>query len=106
MEGQWLQELMAADTVLVQLPLLLVFAAVAHLLLGALFRRLHSAAEGSEGRWDDVIVSSLEAPLRTVLWVVVIYVGAGLVPFATGFQAFYSRLFQMVWNCRWNRSVP
>ncbi|GAB3272095.1 mechanosensitive ion channel family protein [Parahaliea aestuarii] len=43
-----------------------------HMLLGFIVRRLHRVAGHSNNRWDDVVISALEVPLRLVLWVVVI----------------------------------
>ena len=61
------------DERLVSLALILLLGGLAHLLLGFAIRRLHALAQASTHRWDDVIVTALETPLRLVLWLVVIY---------------------------------
>jgi len=40
---------------------------------------MHRVATDSVQRWDDVVVSALEAPLRAVLWVFVLSIGMELV---------------------------
>jgi len=59
-------------------PLLLTAAIIAaglgtHLALGITVRQLHRAATHSNNRWDDVLVTALERPLRAALWVVIGY---------------------------------
>jgi MscS family membrane protein len=44
-----------------------------HLALGILVGKLHRAADRSDNRWDDVLISSLAAPLRVVTWVLAAY---------------------------------
>ena len=68
------------DGLLFMLSLLLVMGLGAHFILGLIVKRLHRAAIGSAQRWDDVLVSALETPVRVVLWVMVIFIGLGLVP--------------------------
>jgi len=51
----------------------------AHFVLGVVLRHMHRVATDSVQRWDDVVVSALEAPLRAVLWVFVLSIGMELV---------------------------
>ena len=62
----------SVEAQLLTLAALLVLGAVAHLVLGFFFRRLHRIARLSEQRWDDVIITALERPLRLLLWLVVL----------------------------------
>jgi MscS family membrane protein len=62
------------------LSLLIALGVSAHFILAYVVKRLHRIAAASAHRWDDVIVSSLEGPVRVVLWVFVIYIGLGLMP--------------------------
>ncbi|MEM9257335.1 MAG: mechanosensitive ion channel family protein [Pseudomonadota bacterium] len=57
----------------VNFALLLLAAALAHLLLGLVLTRLHTAARSSSYSWDDVVITALETPLRLSLWVFVVY---------------------------------
>lgn len=59
--------------VLLSAGLIVAGALALHLLLGLLVQRLHGVAEHSQNRWDDVLITALEQPLRVVLWVVVFY---------------------------------
>ena len=64
----------------------LVLALLAHFLLAFLFRRLHRAAQASSGRWDDVVITALEEPLRLLMWVVVVFVAVDMYPGTAGMQ--------------------
>jgi MscS family membrane protein len=79
-------EYLKLDTQLVALALLLLCGAAAHLLLGVVVRRLHRAATASAQRWDDVLITSLETPIRVVLWVLVAYLALDVYPLAAGLQ--------------------
>ena len=57
---------------LLALGALLLAAMVADLLLAFFIRRLHRVARLSAQRWNDVIVTALERPLRLLLWLVVL----------------------------------
>ncbi|TXS92981.1 mechanosensitive ion channel family protein [Parahaliea maris] len=76
MLSEWMGDLNAlwqGSGPLVASAVLVLGALCVHLLLGVLVRRLHRAAAHSQNRWDDVVMSALELPLRVVLWVVVVY---------------------------------
>ena len=60
--------------------LALLAALFGHFMLGVFVRRLHRVATDSSQRWDDVVVSAMERPIRVVFWVIVVSVGLGLVP--------------------------
>lgn len=66
--------------VVINLALLLLLGVIAHLLLGAFVRRLHRLAEGSVMRWDDILMTALHAPLRLVLWVLLVYLALDVYP--------------------------
>ena len=70
------------------LTMLLLAAVCLHFFLGFVLRRLHTVATGSAQRWDDVVVTALETPLRVVLWVVVVSVGIGIIPEFTKFGGY------------------
>lgn len=82
--AQWYGDLVSADPLLVQLPVLLMLAACAHFALAYMIRRLHRAAQSSAQHWDDVFVTAVEAPARTVLWIVVAYLALDLLSLAEG----------------------
>ena len=71
------------------LPLItwLLLALLAHVVLGFLFRRLHSAASDSSQRWDDVVVTALEEPLSGLMWLIVLFVAIDMYPGNEGLQA-------------------
>lgn len=69
------------------LLLLLAVGVTAHLLLGALVRRLHRVADATSHNWDDVIISAMARPVRVVLWVVVAYLALEIYPVADALQA-------------------
>jgi MscS family membrane protein len=81
-----ISEYLELDTQVVALALLLLCGAAAHLLLGVVVRRLHRAAKSSAQRWDDVLITSLETPIRVVLWVLVAYLALEVYPLAAGLQ--------------------
>lgn len=74
------------DDKLVALALLLLLGGIFHLVLGFVIRRLHLLAQASAHRWDDVIVTACETPLRLVLWLVVIYLALQLQPVIPGLR--------------------
>jgi MscS family membrane protein len=86
MFSEWLTWLREADELLVQLPAILIAGVIAHTALGFLVRRIHRAAINSAQRWDDVLVTSAETPVRTVLWTVVAYLALDLFPVAEGLR--------------------
>lgn len=69
------------------LLMLLLGAVCLHFFLGVVVRRLHKLAAETAQRWDDVVVTALETPLRVVLWVVVVSVGLGMIPELGEFRA-------------------
>lgn len=68
------------DGTLLALAALLLLGGVAHVVLGSFVRRLHKLADASEQRWDDIIVTAMERPVRVVLWLVVLYLALELQP--------------------------
>lgn len=68
------------------LAMLLLGALCVHFVLGVVVRRLHRVAADSAQRWDDVVVTALETPLRVVLWVVVLSVGLGMISGSEDFR--------------------
>ncbi len=52
---------------------LLGLGVVAHLALRIVVKQLHRAAGHSSNRWDDIVVTALEMPVRVALWIVVAY---------------------------------
>ena len=66
------------DRRLIALGLLLLCGGLAHLLLGVVVRRLHRLAQASAQRWDDVIVTALQTPVRVVLWIIVGYMALAI----------------------------
>ena len=63
-----------------KLALLLLGGICVHFILALTLRHMHKVAAESVQRWDDVVLSALESPLRTVLWVFVASIGMELVP--------------------------
>ena len=55
------------------LACLLLAGMLAHVLLGLITRRLHRIANATQQTWDDVLITSVETPLRLGLWVLVAY---------------------------------
>ena len=68
------------DSALFAMGALVLLGGVTHVLLGFFVRRLHKLARASEQRWDDVIITALERPVRVVLWLVVLYLALELQP--------------------------
>ncbi|MEM1111094.1 MAG: mechanosensitive ion channel family protein [Pseudomonadota bacterium] len=64
----------------------LLFGLIMHFLLGFLFRRLHRFSQASEQRWDDIAITALEAPLKWLLWLFVVFVAIDLYPGLQGLQ--------------------
>ena len=81
-----LSEHLGVEEQLASLLLLLLGGVVLHLLLGAMLRRLHRVARASAQRWDDVLITAVEFPLRFVLWVGVLYVALEIYPVAGNLQ--------------------
>ena len=73
---------------ILSLALLLLLGACAHLLIAVFVRRLRRLAAGSEMRWDDVLMTALEAPLRVIVWVFVVYLALDAFPATHNLQAF------------------
>jgi MscS family membrane protein len=93
MMQEWLDKLVSVEGPLLQLPLLLLFGFCAHLALGFIVRRLHRAAASSAQRWDDVLISALEGPVRTVLWTMVAYFSLGLLAVADGVRTWVGQAY-------------
>jgi MscS family membrane protein len=81
------------DTRLLTLGLLLASGATIHFLLGLLVRRLHRVAEFSSHRWDDVLVTALQRPVRVVLWVAVAYIALDIYPVASGLKGQLAQVY-------------
>ncbi len=77
--------------------LLLVLGGIAHLLLALFVRRLHKIAAGSEMRWDDVLMTALEVPLRVVVWVFVVYLALDVFAATDELQAFLFLVVSSAW---------
>ena len=71
----------------VLLCLLLIAAGAVHLLLGFLVNRMHRLAGVSEHRWDDLLVTALELPVRVVLWVIVASIALDILDLAADIRA-------------------
>lgn len=89
----WIEQVLSAEGLVLQLPALLLAGVIAHFLLGFLVRRLHAAALKSAQRWDDVLIAALEAPIRAVLWIVVCYLALELVAVAEGFRIWFRQAY-------------
>ncbi len=103
---QWvdgLRGLVGLEPQLFNLLLILLAGILAHLLLGALTRRLHRVARSSEAKWDDVIITAAETPLRLGLWVCVAYAVLAVYPLTDGVQSVLRRfadtglIFLLAW---------
>ncbi len=79
-------EFIVVDGPLFMLSILLLAGVVGHFTLAYMVKRLHKVAADSSQRWDDVVISALESPIRVVLWVIVIFVSLGLAPRLQSFQ--------------------
>ena len=81
------------DNQLVALGLLLMLATLAHFILAMLLRRAHRIAYTSANRWDEVLITALEQPLRLVLWVLVFYLALEVYPATAAFQQQIGRAY-------------
>ena len=68
------------DGPLLMLSLLLLIGVCAHYALAFLVARMTRIAAESAQRWDDVVVQALEAPIRVLLWIIIIYLALGVSP--------------------------
>jgi len=75
MLAQWWSQLGETNPLFVQLPVLILVGLLAHLAVGIVLRRLHAAATNSAGRWDDVVITAFEVPVRAIIWILVAYLG-------------------------------
>ncbi|MCR9104780.1 MAG: mechanosensitive ion channel family protein [Gammaproteobacteria bacterium] len=66
--AQW-SDALAIDATLLQLVLVVLVGAIAHVALDVILRRLHKVAAYSAKVWDDIFVSAIENPVRCLLWV-------------------------------------
>ncbi|MEP4148135.1 MAG: mechanosensitive ion channel family protein [Halioglobus sp.] len=92
----WLDTAAAGLGVQVELLLLLALllaGAMAHLALGFVVRRLHSAVDNNETKWDDIVVSALAPPLRVVLWVIVGYIAMEIYTIGDALQTRVSQTY-------------
>lgn len=89
----WIESILATEGLALQLPALLLLGIVLHFLLGFVVRRLHVAALKSAQRWDDVLISALEVPIRAVLWIVVGYLALELVAVAEGLRIWFRQAY-------------
>ncbi|MCX2973461.1 mechanosensitive ion channel family protein [Halieaceae bacterium IMCC8485] len=86
----WLESVATAiglQPELLALMVLLMAGLAGHLLLGHLIRRLHRAAGSNRNKWDDVVVTALERPVRLVLWVLVGYIALDTYEVGANLQA-------------------
>ena len=65
----------AVPTALVSL---LLFGAVAHLLIRKLVQKLGSFADTTAARWDDVVYYAISPPAEWAMWICVLYLSLGL----------------------------
>ena len=86
MAQEWIDKVLAADALMIQLPLLILLGVCGHIALAYLVNRVHAAASSSAQHWDDVLVVAAETPIRTVLWIVVAYLALDLFELAEGFR--------------------
>ena len=82
-----ISEQLSVDERAVSIGLLLLVGAASHVILGFVVRRLHRAAKASAQRWDDVLITAVETPIRVVLWVVVVFAALEVSALAEGLQA-------------------
>lgn len=73
-------EFVLVDGPLFMLSILLLAGICGHFALAYIVGRLHKVAADSSQRWDDIVISALESPVRVVLWVFVIFISLGLAP--------------------------
>ena len=90
---EWLEIVLAADELLIQLPLLLLAGILAHVLLGMIVRRLHKVAMASTQHWDDVVITALETPVRLVLWIVAAFLALNLFPVTEGLRTWLGQAY-------------
>tara|TARA_R110002110_G_scaffold66978_1_gene183119 strand:+ start:217383 stop:218483 length:1101 start_codon:yes stop_codon:yes gene_type:complete len=88
-----LSEWLSLSSQAVSLGALLLSAALLHLLLGMVIRRLHRLAIASVARWDDVVLTAIETPLRVALWVLVAYLALAIYPLAPGLHTQLSQAY-------------
>jgi MscS family membrane protein len=86
-----LSETLSIESRLLFLLMFLVVAGLAHVVFGVVLRHLHALAKNSDARWDDVILSALERPLRCAFWVTVAYLAHRLYPLAPALEDFFLR---------------
>ena len=67
---------------LVDAGFLLALALVAHLAMKLFFMQLHRVAQATGHRWDDVVVAALDAPVRTIVWIIALYLALGFLAVA------------------------
>jgi MscS family membrane protein len=84
-------EALGIPSAIFALALLLLLGVCAHFLIAMLVRRLHDLAAGSVMRWDDVLMTALEAPLRVIVWVFVVYLALDVFPATHDLQVFLSQ---------------
>lgn len=89
----FLQELLAPLAALLHVPLgIVVFAvmmslgAVGHYAIYRVVRRLTTAADQTETRWDDVVLYAIFPPIQWVMWVVLALLSLSLFPALDGIR--------------------
>ena len=89
----FLQELLAPLAALLHVPLgIVVFAvlmslgAVGHYAIYRVVRRLTTAADRTETRWDDVVLYAIFPPIQWVMWVVLALLSLSLFPALDGIR--------------------
>jgi MscS family membrane protein len=71
-------DVLGVTDIVVETGLVVLLAVLAHFLLRAGFLQLHRLAQSNRQRWDDVVVTALERPARTVVWILAAYLAAQL----------------------------
>lgn len=81
----FLQELLAPLAALLHVPLgivvfavLMAFGAAGHYAIYRVVRRLTTAADRTETRWDDVVLYAIFPPIQWVMWVVLVLLSLSL----------------------------
>ena len=89
----FLQELLTPLAALLHLPLgvvvfasLMLIGTVGHFVIYRVVRRLTSAADTTEPRWDDVVLYAIFPPIQWVMWVVVGLLSISLFPALDGIR--------------------
>ena len=89
----FLQELLTPLAALLHLPLgvvvfasLMLIGTVGHFLIYRVVRRLTSAADTTETRWDDVVLYAIFPPIQWVMWVVIGLLSISLFPALDGIR--------------------